>query len=318
MSHLPVLLALSLMMAAGLVLVGVNVLQADRTQRRLLGRLDRVTNGLVIVEADQTPKSVNPLERFIAPAGRLLGVFGIDLLRAPDYPAPWWVILLVCVVAARVVVMLIAMVFGDLGLLMWPVMGVLIARSVFGTIHAKRSAALLNQFPDTLATIVRCVRVGIPVQEALRIIGRDMPKPTGAEFTRIADQVAIGTPLEQALRSLADRSRLAEYGFFATALSLQARAGGGLAQTLETLSEVIRKRVAMKARGYAMAAEARTSALILGAIPIVAGLGIELIQPAYLNVLFTTKPGHVIFGAAVGMLVMGSLTMRSIIRRSLS
>ncbi|OYV61646.1 MAG: type II secretion system protein F, partial [Acidiphilium sp. 21-62-4] len=88
--------------------------------------------------------------------------------------------------------------------------------------------------------------------------------------------------------------------------------------TLETLSEVIRKRVAMKARGYALAAEARTSALILGAIPIVAGLGIELIQPNYLNVLFTTQKGHVIFGAAVGMLVMGTLAMRSIIRRSLS
>jgi tight adherence protein B len=318
MSHLPLLLAISLMMTAGLVLVGLNVLQADRVQRRLLDRLDRVTNGLVIIEADQKHESVNPFARFIVPLTRLLGIFGIDQLRAPDYQLPWWIILLAAIAAARVVVMLIAMVFGGIGLLLWPVMSILIARTVFATIHAKRSTALLNQFPDTLATIVRCVRVGIPVQEALRIIGRDMPKPTGAEFTRIADQVAIGTPLDQALRSLADRSRLAEYGFFATALSLQARAGGGLAQTLETLSEVIRKRVAMKARGYAMAAEARTSALILGVIPIVAGLGIELIQPNYLNVLFTTQKGHVIFGAAVGMLVMGSLAMRSIIRRSLS
>ncbi|MBW4035395.1 MAG: type II secretion system protein F [Proteobacteria bacterium] len=318
MSHLPLLLAVSLIMTAGLVLVGLNVWQADRAQRRLAGRLDRVTNGLVIVETEEKPKAINPFARFLAPLAKLLQVFGIDLLRAPDYPAPWWVILLVSIGAARVVVMLITMVVGSIGLLMWPLMSIVIGRSVFGTIHAKRSSALLNQFPDTLATIVRCVRVGIPVQEALRIIGRDMPKPTGAEFTRIADQVAIGTPLDQALRSLAERSRLAEYGFFATALSLQARAGGGLAQTLETLSDVIRKRVAMKARGYAMAAEARTSALILGAIPIVAGLGIELIQPKYLNVLFTTQKGHVIFGGAVCMLVMGTLTMRSIIRRSLS
>lgn len=318
MIGLPLLLSVSLVMTASLVLVGFNMLRADRTGRRLAGRLDRVTNGLVIVEIDQKPKAANPFARFQRPLGIALGILGIDLLRAPDYPAPWWAILLGAILGARVVVGLIAMVFGGLGLLLWPAMTILIARTVFATIHARRSSALLNQFPDTLATIVRCVRVGIPVQEALRIIGRDMPKPTGAEFTRIADQVAIGTPLDQALRSLAERSRLAEYGFFATALSLQARAGGGLAQTLETLSEVIRKRVAMKARGYAMAAEARTSALILGAIPIVAGLGIELIQPKYLNVLFTTKTGHMIFGGAVGMLVMGSLTMRSIIRRSLS
>lgn len=316
--NLPLLLVFSLIMTAGLLLLAVNMLQADRLQRRLAGRLDRVTNGLVIQETDLKPKQVNPLARFQRPLASALGILGIDLLRAPDYPAPWWAILLGCIVVARVVVMLIAMVFGGLGMLLWPPMIVLIARTAFGTLHARRSTALLNQFPDTLATIVRCVRVGIPVQEALRIIGRDMSKPTCDEFTRIADQVAIGTPLDQALRGLAERSRLPEYGFFATALSLQARAGGGLAQTLETLSEVIRKRVAMKARGYAMAAEARTSALILGCIPIVAGLGIELIQPAYLNVLFTTKKGHVIFGMAVGMLVMGSMTMRSIIRRSLS
>jgi tight adherence protein B len=316
--NLPLLLMSSMIMAAALLLLAANMLQSDRLQRRLAGRLDRVTNGLVILDPEQKPKSVNPLARFQAPLSSALAIFGVDLLRARDYPGPWWLVLIGCIAIARVIVMLVAMVFGGLGMLIWPAMIVLIARTVFGTLHARRSTALLNQFPDTLATIVRCVRVGIPVQEALRIIGRDMSKPTSEEFSRIADQVAIGTPLDQALRGLADRSRLPEYGFFATALSLQARAGGGLAQTLETLSEVIRKRVAMKARGYAMAAEARTSALILGCIPIVAGLGIELIQPAYLNVLFTTRKGHVIFGLAVGMLVMGSMTMRSIIRRSLS
>ncbi|MDD2877395.1 MAG: type II secretion system F family protein [Acidiphilium sp.] len=318
MTSLPLLLTLSLVMTTALILVGLNVFRADRVHRRLVERLDRATNGLVIVETDQKPKAVNPLARFQRPLGSALAIFGVDLARAPDYPVPWWAILLGALVMARVVVMLIAMVFGGWSALLWPAMTALVARTVFATIHARRSSALLNQFPEALATIVRCVRVGIPVQEALRIIGRDMPKPTGAEFTRIADQVAIGTPLDQALRSFAERSRIPEYGFFATALSLQARAGGGLAQTLETLSEVIRKRVAMKARGYAMAAEARTSALILGIIPIVAGVAIELLQPSYLEVLFVTRKGHIIFGMAVGMLVLGSLTMRSIIRRSLS
>ncbi|MGC9269246.1 type II secretion system F family protein [Acidiphilium sp.] len=318
MTQLPLLLALSLVMTAGLIVVGYSVYAADRLQRRLNERLDRVTNGLVILETDEKPKAAHPFARFKRPLGSVLAVFGVDLIRAPDYPIPWWAILLAAVIVARVVILLIAMVFGAFSMLLWPVMAILIARSVFANVHARRSSALLNQFPDTLATIVRCVRVGIPVQEALRIIARDMPKPTGAEFARIADQVAIGTPLDQALRSLAERSRLPEYGFFATALSLQARAGGGLAQTLETLSDVIRKRVAMKARGYALASEARTSALILGVLPIVAGLGIELIQPRYLGVLFVTKKGHVILGMAIGTLVMGSLAMRSIIRRSLS
>lgn len=318
MTFLPALLLVSFVMTIGLILLGVTFLQADRVQRRLDDRLDRVTNGLIIQETDPLARPVDVLVWCRGPLGAILRIAGIDLSRAPDYPLPWWAVLGLGVVLARAVVFLVAMVFGSIGLLAWPVMTVLLTRFAFGTFHARRSAALLAQFPDTLATIVRCVRVGIPVQEALRVIAHDMPAPTSAEFTKIADEVAIGTPLDQALRSLATCSRLPEYAFFATALSLQARAGGGLAQTLETLSEVIRKRVAMKARGYALAAEARTSATILGAIPIVAGIGIEYLQPHYLAALFVTRKGHIIFGLAVGMLLLGWMTMRTIIRRSLS
>ncbi|MCF3945487.1 type II secretion system F family protein [Acidiphilium iwatense] len=318
MTDLPVLLALSLIMTIGLVFLAVNVVHADRHERRMGLRLSRVTTGLIVQDTDRKPESAKILERFHRPFDLALSCIGIDRKRALDYPAPWWAILIGVGAAGRAVAFLASMMFGGIGTALWPLATIMIARFVFGSIHARRSSVLLNQFPDVLATIVRCVRVGIPVQEALRIIARDMPRPTAVEFAHIADQVSIGTPLDQALKELAGRSRLPEYGFFATALSLQARSGGGLAQTLETLAEVIRKRVAMKARGYALAAEARTSAMILGAIPIVAGLGIELLQPKYMAVLFISRKGRFIFGAAVGMLMMGTLTMRTIIRRSLS
>lgn len=318
MSTIAILLPTGAAMVAGLILLSLDFLRADRIQRRLAGRLDRVTNGLPIQEAELVPKQTSARARFRRPIDVVLGIVGVDPARARDYPLPWWVMLVGAVVLARAIVILVAMIFGGVGMVLWPLFAVLLARFAFGVLHARHSAALIAQFPDTLATIVRCVRVGIPVQEALRIIARDIPAPTAAEFGRIADMVAIGTPLDQAIHDLAKRSRLPEYGFFATALSLQARSGGGLAQTLETLAEMIRKRIAMKARGYALAAEARTSAMILGAIPIVAGLGIELIQPKYLAVLFTTHKGHIIFGLAVFMLGSGVMAMRNIIRRSLS
>lgn len=312
------LMLLSLFMAAGLVALGANFLQADIARRRLDARLARVTGVLVIRTDDEPVESPDPLHRFRRPLLRALALTGVDLARAPDYPVAWWMILSGAAVVARAVSFMIGVLVGGFGWVIWPPLAILGARFAFGIVHARRSAALLVQFPDTLATIVRCVRVGIPVQESLRLIARDMPSPTNSEFARIADQVAIGTPLEQALRELAERTRLPEYGFFATALSLQARSGGGLTQTLETLAEVIRKRVAMKARGYALASEARTSALILGVIPIISGVAIEILQPAYLRVLFVTRSGHMVFGAAVVMLIVGTISMREIIRRSLS
>lgn len=315
---LSLILPLSAVMASVLVLLGLNFVRADRMQKALDARLARVSGRRLVVSSQDAAAASDPLARFRRPLNSALLLLGVDLVRAPDYPMPWWAIVIAAAVISRGIAYLVGALIPGLGWIVWPPLFLLASRLAFGAVHARRATALLNQFPDALATIVRCVRVGIPVQEALRVVSQDMPAPTSREFGRIADQVAIGTPLELALRQMADRAHLAEYGFFATAISLQARYGGGLAQTLEGLAEVIRKRVAMKARGYALASEARTSALILGIIPLVAALAIEVIQPAYLRVLFVTHGGNIVLAAAVGLLAGGALVMREIIRRSLN
>jgi tight adherence protein B len=114
------------------------------------------------------------------------------------------------------------------------------------------------------------------------------------------------------------RNSLPEYRFFAIAIGLQARAGGGLSETLENLADLIRKRLALQERGHAWSSEARTSALILGGLPVVMGIGLWLLNPAYMAVLFTTQMGHTILAAAVGSLSCGAFAMKTIIKKSLS
>ena len=82
-----------------------------------------------------------------------------------------------------------------LGLLAWlamPVIWVFLSRSFFGWFDRRQRERLLAQFPDALAMIVRSVRVGIPVQEAIRTVAREAPQPTGDEFSRLVNQVAVG------------------------------------------------------------------------------------------------------------------------------
>ena len=83
--------------------------------------------------------------------------------------------------------------------------------------------------------------------------------------------MSIGVTLEDALREMATRNDLQEYRFFATALALQSQTGGGLSDTLEGLADVMRKRLALTARGHALAAEAKTSIMILASLPFVSG-----------------------------------------------
>ena len=117
---------------------------------------------------------------------------------------------------------------------------------------------------------------------------------------------------------MAARNRLPEYRFFATALALQSQTGGGLTETLENLAEVIRKRLALQSRGYALASEARTSAGVLTALPIFSCLALAVLNPDYIGSLFEPGSGQTLFGVTVVWLGTGMFVMRLMIRKSLT
>jgi tight adherence protein B len=240
------------------------------------------------------------------------GLIGVDLKLAETYPIKWWLVPFITAVITWVIMFLASHPLGGYAVL-WlilkfvgsPVVWWLLTGFMFNWFTNKRNTKLVEQFPDAIGTIVRCVRVGIPMGEALRTVAKDAQEPTKLEFSILADKVTIGIPLDVALRELSMRVKLTEYQFFATAITLQARSGGGITQTLETLAEVIRKRVGLKARGYALTAEARTSALILAVLPFVAGGAIFVTQREYIMLLFTTKSGESVLGAAILLMCIG-------------
>ena len=234
------------------------------------------------------------------------------------YLLKWWVVLPAALLFARLVVALAQMLLGSSALLTLPVVWVLLVRQYYRWCELRRLRMLFEQFPDALAMLVRAVRVGIPITGGMRNVAADSPNPTGAEFRQVADQITLGVTLDQALHALAARNRLPEYGFFATALALQSETGGTVSDTLERLADVIRKRVALREHARALASEARTSIAILAGLPVFAGGALAVINPDYLNTLFTDPQGRTVFGAAVASLTVGIVTMRTIVTRSLS
>lgn len=198
------------------------------------------------------------------------------------------------------------------------VAGVMTIRTLFLWQHRRYTGALFRQLPDTLGVIVRGLRAGLPMTEALRSIAREMPSPTREAYGRIVGEIAIGRSAEAALWSLYERTRLAEYAFFSVMIGLQAQTGGSPTAALDTLAEMVRKRVAMRSRARALAAEARTSAAILAVLPFVAGLGLSFLQPGYLDLFFNTPLGQTLLMSAATLLGLGLLTIRWLIRRNTS
>jgi tight adherence protein B len=299
----------------GLGLSGVLVSRAqsenDRRAKRLAAtlaphlRTAQIELSAFTIDEETNSRSVT---------SRLAGLFGVDLERQALYPARWYIVL------AILFLVTLALRYAAsemLGMLSWPLVPfvwIMISRMFFNRIESKRRSALLWQFPDALAMIVRSIRVGVPVIDAVRNVSLAAPNPTAGEFNRLVDQISVGTPLDEAVTELAARCGLAEYRFFATALALQTQTGGTLSETLENLADVIRKRAALKARGHAMTAEARTSSSILALLPIITGGMLYVLNPTYMMLLFTDPTGKMFFSIAVVSLIVGMLTIRWIIK----
>lgn len=168
--------------------------------------------------------------------------------------------------------------------------------------------------PDTIDMAIRMLRAGMPIGVALRAIGAEAPPPVSTVFSRVADQMAIGIPFEVALSEAGEIIGLADFRFFAVATALQRATGGNLTATLDILSDIMRKRRAVRLKAKAATGEVRMSAYILGAMPFLIIGALVLMSPQYMQPLITDRRGNYILMAAAGSLLLGFGTMHRMMR----
>lgn len=314
------LLLASCVCLVGLIASSVLLMRDQRRARQRSSRIDTITGAYRVARSGGLSSGYRLDLQFQGAtlASRAFKLLRYDPARQATYPIRPLFVLIIALVPAAIFARVVSGFIGPTGWLALPAACLFLCRSFYGRCEDRLLATLFTQFPDALAMIVRAVRVGLPIVEAIRVVARENPEPTAREFAALVAQTSIGVPLDDALREMAERNGLPEYRFFATALSLQSQTGGGLAETLENLADTIRKRVAAKMRGHALAAEARMSSYILGALPIVTGLLLLLTNPGYIGVMFTDPGGRNLLLVAVALLSFGGFTMRTLIRKSLS
>jgi tight adherence protein B len=192
--------------------------------------------------------------------------------------------------------------------------GLYLPHAVIGAMGARRLNAFTNLFPDAIDLMVRGLKSGLPIQESIAAVGREITDPVGPEFRRIDETVKLGTPLEAAFWQAAQRIDTPEFKFFVIALSVQRETGGNLGETLDNLSDVLRKRRQMKLKVKALSSEARASAYIIGALPfIMFGLLLTL-NTDYALELIRNPTGWVMLGAAFTSLAIGAGVMAKMVR----
>jgi tight adherence protein B len=193
--------------------------------------------------------------------------------------------------------------------------GVMVVRGLFGWQQRRLANQLFRQLPDTIQLVTSTVRSGLPVHEAFRTISREMPQPTAGQFATVCSELGLGRPPEEAVEDVYLRTQVAEYGIFAVTLGVQMKSGGRLTETLETLGDTVRQRVALAARAKALAGEVIFTSRALSCAPLIVGGLLYWINPQTVDLLFYDPTGKMLLAYAIASVLIGVLVIRWMIRR---
>lgn len=177
----------------------------------------------------------------------------------------------------------------------------------------RRLKKFLDELPNALDVMVRSIKSGLPLNDALRLIANESKDPVKTEFRRVVESQQMGLSVPDAIARMYLTVPLSEVNFFAIVIQIQAQAGGNLSEALGNLSRVIRDRKKMRAKVTALSMEAKASAYIIGALPFIVAFLVYMTSPEYMMILFTDPRGHLIMGASAIWMSIGIFVMRNMI-----
>ena len=176
-----------------------------------------------------------------------------------------------------------------------------------------RINAFEEQFPDCLEFVSRSMRAGHAFSVAIEMAYREFSEPLAGEMRRTFEEQHLGQPLDIVLRKLSERVPSMDVQFFVSAVLLQRRTGGNLAELLDKLAQLVRERFKLRARIRTVSAQGVMSGRILSAIPVAVGGMMFMANPKYARFFIDDPTGNQMLGAAMGLQVLGYLIIRKIV-----
>lgn len=177
----------------------------------------------------------------------------------------------------------------------------------------RRHAKFLRELANAIDIIVRGVRSGLPLNDCLQMIAREAPEPVRSEFADLVERQQVGIPLSKSFQRMYERIPLPEVNFLAIVVAIQQETGGNLAEALSNLSAVLRDRQRLAGKVAAFSAEAKASAMIIGALPLAVMLLVYITTPNYIAILWTERLGQMMLIASAVWMLIGILVMRKMI-----
>jgi tight adherence protein B len=177
----------------------------------------------------------------------------------------------------------------------------------------RRLNAFNDQLGDTITLLANSLRSGFSIVQSMETVANQLPEPISAEFHRVTQEIGLGLHYEEALNNMLRRVPSDDLDLMITAINIQGRVGGNLAEILDTIGHTIRERVRIKGEIRVLTAQQMISGYILTALPVLLMLVLYLLNKEYIGRMFRDPCGWIMIGVSTIMIVVGFLIIRRIV-----
>jgi len=150
----------------------------------------------------------------------------------------------------------------------------------------RRRKAFEAQLPEALSLIASSLSAGHTFLRAIQMMTEEAEPPLAEEFARVVYETRLGDPVVDALDRMAIRLEVPDLRWVVQAIRIQQTVGGKLADLLHTLADFIRGREEIRREINVLTAEGRISAWVLGGMPVLLLIAINVLNPEYSAPLF--------------------------------
>jgi tight adherence protein B len=180
--------------------------------------------------------------------------------------------------------------------------------------RAKRTEAFINQLPELTRVLANATQAGLALRTAIGMAVEELDDPAREELRRVADQLALGRSLDDALGDLVERLPSRELTVLVSTLILSNRAGGTIVTSLRNLTDTLEERKETRREVTTLLSQVKVTAV---AVPVL-GLGFLLVisgmRDGALDDMTGALGGRMAVLAAAGLYALGFVFINRLTR----
>lgn len=237
-----------------------------------------------------------------------------QLARAYLYVSPQRLLALNLGLAASVVLVALLLGGGLPGAALGALASGLLPRLLLAWLRRRRAHAFRMQLSDLMMLAASGMRAGLGLTQALGQTAAEMDAPARQEIDLMLREQRLGASFEEALSGLERRMPMEETALLCAAMRISRATGGNLSETLESLGDAMRRKVAIEGKIRALTAQGRLQGWAMGLLPVLCAGLLWLVEPTAMSALFTTSYGLATCSVVIVMQLLGLYFMRRVMR----